>query len=71
MSTDQLDRADTSGDQWGVWETECAICHTKIVIVAPVHAVEWGYADNDPRDEMFCTNCGGDPQGREIVEGAK
>lgn len=56
--TDPLDQP-SNDEQWGVYHSECTVCHKPIAIVAPTHAVQYGYAEVLPQDELICADCGG------------
>ena len=64
---DPQDQPDTS-EQWGVYHTECSVCHKAIAIVAPTHAVQYGYAEVLPQDELICAECGGTEHAMPMTE---
>lgn len=55
-------------EEWGVYHTECVVCHKSIAVVAPTHAVQYGYAEVLPHDELICAECGGTEHAMAVTE---
>ncbi len=50
------DMPDTN-EEWGVYETACRCCEIRIIVVATVHSVEYGYAEAFADGQPLCTAC--------------
>lgn len=44
-------------DAWGVYEEACTSCGKKIIIVATVNSVEYGYAEAFEDGQPICSAC--------------
>lgn len=55
----RTDGFDIRDEEWGVFLSECVICHKQIAIVGLIHAVDYGYIELNPHDDMICSSCCG------------